>query len=418
MTSFTLFARLGLALAIGLLVGIERGWQLREERPGMRAAGVRTYALVGLLGGIWAALETYVGPVVLGFAALSFALCFALFAWGEERALNANSATGTVAGLVTFALGVLAVLGPPPVAASGAVAATLLLAERTALHTFVEELKWSELRAALILLVMTVILLPILPNRTVDPWGALNPSKLWLMTVSIAALSYVGYVSVRLLGRLRGLFFGAAAAAIVSSTAVTLNYSRLVRTEPEASDAIASGILVAWAVSLVRMTAVAVFLAPSLFQTLAPPIVAGAMVFAAAAFFFYWRAEDEKERVEIPLSEPFDLGLVLRFGLLLSVIVLAYKLTTAHFGAAGARPLAAIAGFADVDPITLSVAQTVKSGTSSLDAATQILIAASTNLATRMTIVAWTRNLRFALPLLGIAIAGLAALWATFWFFG
>src|SRR5215472_8037661 len=107
MTPLQLFARLGLALAIGLLIGIERGWQLRDEKEGMRAAGIRTYALVGLLGGVWAALSNYAGGIVLGFAAASFAACFTLFAWGEERTLNANSATGMIAGLVAFALGAL-----------------------------------------------------------------------------------------------------------------------------------------------------------------------------------------------------------------------------------------------------------------------------------------------------------------------
>src|SRR5436190_22877837 len=138
MDSIQLFGRLGLALAIGLLIGVERGWREREAKPGSRAAGIRTFALVGLLGGVWAALADFAGPIVLGFAAVAFAAGFILFEWNEARASNTSSATGMVAGLLTFALGALAVFGAMAQAAAAAVATALLLAARSSLHAFVE----------------------------------------------------------------------------------------------------------------------------------------------------------------------------------------------------------------------------------------------------------------------------------------
>src|SRR4051794_372593 len=135
MTSLEMFERLGLALAIGLLIGIERGWRERDARPGSRAAGIRTFALIGLLGGVTAALAQFGSALFLGFSIAAFAAAFALFEWSEAKASNTSSATGMVAGLVTFALAALAVYGATAQAAAGAVAAALLLAERSALHT-------------------------------------------------------------------------------------------------------------------------------------------------------------------------------------------------------------------------------------------------------------------------------------------
>ncbi len=411
MTSIALFERLGLALAIGLLIGIERGWHERDAKAGSRAAGIRTFALVGLLGGIWAALANFVGAIVLGFAAAAFACCFALFEWSEARSSNTNSATGMVAGLITFALGALAVFGATGAAAACAVATALLLAERTALHQFVERLKWPELRAALILLAMTVILLPVLPDRTVDPWGALNPRELWAMTVAIAALSYAGYICVQLMGERRGLLVGAATAALVSSTAVTLNYSALPRGDGPSRAAVSAGIAAAWAVSLLRMSAIAVIVAPALLRVLAPAAIAAALVLSIAAALWYAQSRDVQQREDAALREPFDLALVLRFGLLLAVVVLGYKLAIANFGSFGLLPLAAISGTADVDPITLAVARSMSAGTSASTAALLILTAGTTNFLTRTAILLYTRDFRFALPLIAMGVAALAAAW-------
>jgi uncharacterized membrane protein (DUF4010 family) len=413
MNSLELFERLGLALAIGLLIGIERGWRERDARPGSRAAGIRTFALIGLLGGVSAALAQLGPALFLGFSVVAFAAAFALFEWNEAKSSNTSSATGMVAGLVTFALAALAVYGATAQAAAGAVAAALLLAERSALHTFVERLRWSELRAALILLAMTVILLPLLPDRTVDPWNALNPRELWAMTAAIAALSYAGYVCVRLMGERRGLLFGAAAAALVSSTAVTMNYSALPRTNRSRSAAISAGIAIAWAMSLARMSALATFVAPPLIPALLPPVGIAVALLLLAASFWYLRSSGDVTDGDQLLSEPFDLGLVLRFGALLAVVVLVYKLAVARFGNMGLFPLAAVSGVADVDPITLAVARSAGVGVSVGNAAKLVLLAGTANFATRVVVMLSTRDMRFALPLVFVGATAIALAWAT-----
>ncbi len=181
-----------------------------------------------------ALLFPVVGGVALGFMAFAFAAGFTVFEWRESVKDNTLSATDLVAALVTFSLGIFAVLGNKAAAAAAAgVTVTGLLALRHPLHTFLRTLTWPELRSALLLLAMTFVLLPILPDRTIDPWDSLNPHKLWLITVAIAALSFVGYVAVRLAGARRGLLLAGAAGGLVSSTAVTLTYARLAKSEPE-----------------------------------------------------------------------------------------------------------------------------------------------------------------------------------------
>lgn len=170
-----LIARLGLALAIGLLVGLERGWRERNEPEGSRTAGIRTYGLSGLLGGISAAVAKGLSSeLVLVASFLGFAGVFAWFKVREATRDEDFSVTGVIAGLCVFLLGALAVAGEVQAAAAGGAALAAVLASREVLHELLKKLSWVELRSALILAVMTAIVLPILPNQTIDPWGGLN----------------------------------------------------------------------------------------------------------------------------------------------------------------------------------------------------------------------------------------------------
>ncbi len=400
--------RLALALAIGLLIGVERGWQERERKPGARAAGLRTYGLIGLLGGVWGSVGTVLGPVTLGFAALGFAGTFAVFEYRDVKATGSVSATGLVAALLAFALGAYAALGDMATAGAAAVAATVILAERDAMHGFLEKLSWTELRAALLLLVMTFVLLPILPNRTIDPWDTLNPYQLWLMAILIAALSYIGYVCVRLWGEQRGLLFAGAAGALVSSTTVTWTFAQMAKRAP--SGQISTGILAAWTISLLRMTAIALFVAPALLIPLALPLGAAAAVMAGAAALFYRRAGAAGDGAKLALKDPFDVVAVLRFTALLALVLMAATVVSrTATGDIGLPALAFASGLVDVDPITLSTAKLGQSVGYSY-AALVILIAAGANLIAKCSLAWMFGGARLAMPLIAIAaLAGAGA---------
>jgi uncharacterized membrane protein (DUF4010 family) len=407
MTTAEIFERLGLALAIGILFGIERGWQEREGDTG--SAGVRTYAMVGLLGGVWGFLAPLAGPVVLGFAALAFAVTFALFQWQELHDTQSHSAVGMVAGLLAFALGAYAVLGSRLAAGSAAVAATFILAERRALHGFVERLTWPELRSSLLLLIMTVVFLPVLPDRTIDPWGAFNPFQVWLITVIIGAVSFVGYVAVRLAGTRNGLLYAGVAGGLVSSTTVTWRFAALARHESGLWAAFVSGIAASWCVSLVRVLAIAFVISPPLALNLAKPLGFALIVVATASAIFYRFAERGSEGPELKLDNPFDIGETLRFGALLSVVLIASKWALAVIGNSGLIALASISGLADVDPITLSMGQAAGHSVTFPYAAVIVLIATAANTLTRC-VLAWSfGGVRLGAIMTTIASAGVIA---------
>jgi len=402
-----LFQRLGLSLAIGLLIGLERGWRERDQGEGTRTAGIRTFALIGLLGGLWGAMTPALGPVPMAAAGLAFAVAFILFQWRESTARNDYSVTSTVVGLIVFALGAFAVLGNQAVAAGAGVATLALLAARTNLHEFLKKLTWPELRSAVVLLAMTFLLLPVLPNRTVDPWGAINPYELWLLTVMIAVLAFVGYVAVRLLGEHRGLMISAAAGAIVSSTTVTLNNSRLAAQGGSDNPTLSVAILTAWMVSLTRMTAIAVAVNPMLLTALGPPIGVALAVLALAAFLFRQFSKDEKAHAQTVFANPLDILFVLRFGALLSAIVVASRILSSTFGEGGVLVLAGISGFVDVDPSTLAAARAAGASMSIGAAAQAIVLAAAANMVTKMAVTVLVGGIRFGAKL---TLAGVVAL--------
>ena len=277
MIDLEMLQRLALAVAIGLLIGIERGWQLRTKKDGRRVAGVRTFTLIGLCGGVCALLSE--GNILfLAIVFAGFAVSFALFEIQHMRLTRRYSATDLIAVLLTFALGAYAVRGKMTVAGAAAAVTALMLAERLILHGFVRRLTWLELRAALLLLVMTVVLLPVLPDRPIDPWSAINPYRVWLMTIMIAAVSFSGYVAMRLAGERRGLLFAGLMGGLVTSTTVTWTFARLAKHNDGMRLEVAAAILAAWIASLLRMAAIAVVIAPHMAGVLAAPIASAALV--------------------------------------------------------------------------------------------------------------------------------------------
>lgn len=392
-----LLQRAGLATAIGLLIGIERGWQEREAKDGTRVAGIRTFTLIGALGGMSALLP---GNLTLGLCVTAFALPFGFFEWRRARETGTWSATDFIAGLMTFVLGAYALRGDMALAAAGGVVVAAILAERHLMHTFLRRLKWIELRAALLLLVMTVVLLPALPDRTIDPWNALNPHQIWLMTVLVGGVSYVGYIAQRAAGERRGLLFAGIAGGLVTSTTVTWTFARLARRNVDATAEVIAAILAAWVVSLWRMTALAAAITPQLLLPLAPAMAVASGLLLAAAVFAYRAAAKTGAHCQA-LQDPFELSLMLRFAGLLAAIMLLAKLFSRGEGELFA--LGGLSGFLDVDPITLSMAKMARSGLAQSLAVSTILIAATANGVAKSILAIYFGGWRLGLYLSGMA---------------
>ncbi|MBX7199207.1 MAG: DUF4010 domain-containing protein [Rhodospirillaceae bacterium] len=406
MDTSELLQRFGIAVALGLLIGIERGWKERARAAGARVAGIRTYTLIALLGAMWAALSPDVGagPLVVGALVVGGGLTW--FHWRSQEAQGKVSVTGVVVGLIAYALGAYTLLGDRLAAIAIGVAVVVLLVSREYLHGLLRKITWPEMRSAVILLAMTFLALPVLPDKTVDPWGALNPHDVWLMTVLMAAISYAGYIVVRLETGSSALIHGAMAGSLVSSTMVTLVNARLAAKARTNNTAAATAVALGWAVSLARMTVVVAVVNLALLPKLAAPMAAAVAVLALAAYLLH-RAGGAGAAAKVEFGNPFDLPPLLGAGALLAAIMMAVKLLNDAFGQSGVLPLAAISGFTDVDPITISVARMT-----ALDAkvAVQaILLAAGANMITKIGISFVIGGMRFGLPLAGAGAGAILA---------
>jgi len=413
------FYHLGVALAIGLLIGTERGWKERGAGEGQRVAGVRTYGLIGLLGGGVVLLAEHLGPLLAGLAFVGLAGALATVYVVNLRRQDDVGITSLVAGLLTFVFGGLAAAGEVAVAAACAVVTTLLLSYKPLLHQWVGALESKELRAGIKLLLISVVLLPILPDRGYGPWQVLNPYTIWWMVVLIAAISFVGYFAIKIGGARRGTVFTGLFGGLASSTALTLHFARLARHDDGIMPLLAMGILLACGTMFARMLVIAAVVHPPLLPALAVPALVMALLVYGPALV-YWRL---KKRMETgaaqSLKNPLQLRAALGFGLLLGLVMLLGRALEEWFGELGVLALAAASGVADVDAITLSLARMSSEDLALRVAVAGMVIAAAVNGLAKAGIAAAVGGrrvgLQVGLPLLASAIGGLAATWWLVW---
>lgn len=409
------FSRLAMALGIGFLIGVERGWRHRDAPDGARAAGLRTHAVIGLSGGFAGLMLPAVGP--LGFAALtlSFAAAFIIFKVRESQHDKDLSVTGTIAGLLVYAIGVYAMWGDLRVAAAVGVTLVGLLAFKDALHGWLDNITWKELRSALLILAATAIALPLLPDRAIDPWGAINPRELWMLTILVAGASFAGYIAVRVLGGDVGVLAGAAAGALVSSTVVTAELGRRVRKGETHAAVGAAAAMLAAAVSVGRVLALVAVAAAPILPEAGPALVAALLAFVGGAFALRLfdreqAAGDSAQAVKSPL----DLISVAQFALFLGGVIIAGRLIADAFGQAGLLPFAATAGLADVDAVALAAGSLVRGGLDAGVGAHAVLVAVLMNTLAKGVIGAVTGGWRYS-GFYFLAALSAAAIAAAVW---
>ncbi len=413
METIELFQRLGLALAIGFLIGLERGWKTRNEPEGGRSAGLRTHALAGVLGGVWGALAVARpdgGLIALSLAFAVFGGAVIFFRYREARAEQTFGMTTVVAAMLAFTLGAYAVMGNMAVAGAMGVAVAALLAFKPVLHDWLQRISWVELRSGLLLLAMTFIMLPLLPKRTIDPWDTINPFELWLLTVMIAAISFAGYVAIKVVGERHGIIMTGVAGGLASSTAVTVTLAELAKEHPERRDPLVAGALFASATMIARVLVVVGTLGAVLLPRLLVPVALGGLVLLAAGTYFLGRQpENGVAEGKLQLKNPFDLATVLKFGALLTVVTVLAKLLTRVGGGEGVYALAAFSGIADVDAITLSMSRLAQDPASVSLAANAILIVVAVNTVAKAVLGWIAGGAEFGRQLLMVAAAAIAA---------
>ena len=408
----TLLYRLALALAIGLIVGLERGWKTRAEHGGMRLAGIRTFALAGLFGGATAALAE--GSPILVLAAGLVAIG-ALIAAGyvlNVRATQDYGLTTELALLTTYALGAGAVLGLAFEAAAAAIVMSLVLGFKAEVHRVVEGLERHELLATLQLLLIAAVLVPLLPNRDIGPWNALNPRTVGMLVLLIAGLSYLGYFAVRVLGPRLGVLLTALFGGLSSSTAITVAYARRARVLPTHAPLLGAGIALAAATMVPRLAIEIAVVNATILADLWPTF----LVLAAVPLLLLARVAFGKQRAqpdtEIALGNPLQLRTALTFGVLLSVLFVAAAALQEQLGDAGIYMTAAVAGLVDVDAVGLALARGAGRGIDAAVAERAIVVAVLVNTASKAALAAALGGgamLRTAAATLLAALAAAAA---------
>ena len=388
MFDLDLALRFAAALGLGLLLGIERE---RKRDAEVFFGGVRTFALIALLGAVGAFMERELNQgwlIIAAFVALS---ALVIVSYATTAARGELGITTEISAMLAFIVGALCGWQHVGVASVATVVCLLLLTFKDFLHRLARRVELADIEATLTFAVISVIILPLLPNQNFGPppLDVINPYKIWLMVVLIAGLNFLGYVLVKVLGNEHGLALTGILGGLVSSTAVTLSFSQRSRREPEMSSAFVLAIVIAWTIMFLRVVIMVGIinrvLAASLAVALGCMALAGLLVCLAL-----WRRRAHETGVVTAGANPFELGEAIKFGLLFGIVTIVAKAAETYLGATGLYVAGAVAGATDVDAIALSMANRATTTPESIKiAAYTIVIAVISNTLVKAGMVAF-----------------------------
>jgi uncharacterized membrane protein (DUF4010 family) len=369
------------ALIIGSLVGIERE-RSKALSGNVGIGGVRTFILFSLIGAVSAWLSQALDNAWIFVTAVAAVAALTVAGYVVQARVKPNAVglTTETAAVGVCLLGGACTVGYSGMALAVGIAVSAVLAYKESMHGLVAKLGSDDISAGVKLLAATFIVLPLLPTTAVDPWGVLKPRPIWTLVILIAALSLVGYVATRALGPQRGTALTGLSGGLVSSTAVTLAFAKQSREEGgKSDDALAGGLLLAWAVMGLRVLVIVAVLFAPLVRPLLLPFGAMMVVALGASVLFLRRARAQEPATagEVVLKNPFSLTSAAKFGLLFAVVLVVVAGVERYFPGRGYYVVAALAGLPDVDPITLSMAGLARSGGIDLATAVGALVVAA-----------------------------------------
>ena len=378
--------RILVALAIGLIVGMERGWHSRDEKTGLRSAGLRSFGFVSVLGALTALLSTQFGPVFMAVAFLALA-GFAVVSYVlTARASGDYGITTELTLLLTFNLGALAMMGWVVEAIAVSVITSLLLGFKQELHRSLEQLDKQELAATLQLLLLAAVVLPLLPNQDVGPWQALNPRSIGILVLLIAGISYIGYFAMSYLGDRVGITISGILGGLASSTALTVAFARLSRSKSALTPLLAAGIALAAGMMVPRLWLELFAVNRLLLPQIVGPTVALALVPLVAAILISRSVPNRALSSTLTLGNPLQLQAVLGYAVMLMVLFVVVGGMNRWLGNAGVYAIAAVSGITDVDAVSLSIARATTYDLNLSVASLGILLAAWSNTVAKVAI--------------------------------
>ena len=366
-----------MALLMGLLIGLERQHSQRSDEP--LFAGVRTFPII-VLTGYLCGLLTKAGFAWVLPVALAGTCAIVVTAYAETLSGPHKGATTEFVALLAFILGAMTALGFMIPAATFAVVATLLLSFKEFLHELAAKIREDEIYAILKFGIVSVIVLPLLPNRSYGPFQVLNPRLIWWMVVLISAVSMIGYVLMRSLGAQQGIIVTGLLGGLASSTATTVGLSQKAR---EAAAGLAKcfalGIVIASTIMFLRQLILTFVIERDLAYALLLPLLLPVSIGAGAAVIL-WKQKNEAAKAALDVKNPMELGSAIKFGLIFAVILLLARAAYQYLGTSGIYLAGAAAGLADVDAFTISAAGLAQQGVLARNTAgASILLAGAMN---------------------------------------
>lgn len=359
MTELDTALRLAVAGLCGLAVGVEREWSGHATGPDARFAGVRTFLLLGTTGGIAGWLFETTGPALPAALLLaSGGLIVAAYVTAARRSARAIDGTTETAAVLVLGMGLLAGLGSLAVASGIAAVTVLALGEKETIRDFVKRIGREEMQAALQFAVLALVVLPLLPEGPFGPLGGIRPRALWMVILIFSAINFAGYVARRALGDSRGYLATGALGGLVSSTAVTLTFSRQSRIDEGDAPALAAGTVAACTVLVLRVLVVILVmnsaLAPFAAFALWPMFVMGGVILLLA----HRRLGDSKAQASAPEAHnPLRLGSAVVMAVGFQAVLMLLNLLQSRFGDPGVYASAALAGLTDMDALTFSMSR-------------------------------------------------------------
>lgn len=409
---------LAVALGLGLLVGLQREWAEPE------VAGIRTFALISLLGAVSALLARSFGGWILaaglaGVAALLVVGDAARMRRAEEMDGEVDPGITTeVAALAMFGIGALVVVQRHALALVLGGTVAVLLQWKEPLHGLVRRIGEADLKAIMRLALLALVVLPLLPDRAYGPYSVLNPFQIWLMVVLIVGISLAAYAAYKLFGQRRGTLTAGFMGGLISSTATAVSYARRAARDPDRAPAAALVVFLSSTVVFARVLVEIAVVAPGELDVLAPPVVTMMAFMGCVAFVAYRQVRGRLAGEPEEREPPSDLRAAVTFGLLYAAVLFAVAAAREHLGPGGLYAVAGLSGLTDMDAITLSTTQLVRQG--EITAATGwrlVLVGGMANLVFKAGAVAvlGTRRLALRVALLfAVALAGggaILALW-------
>ncbi len=377
------FLSLLIALGLGLLVG------LQKERSKSLLAGLKTFALVTVFGALAATLATALGAwiVVGGLIAVTALMVTGNYVLVKEGSTDPGQTT-EVAVILMYLVGVLTVLGPREVAIVVGATTAVLLHLREELKSFVARLSDKDVRAFMQFVLISLVVLPVLPDRTYGPFQVLNPREIWLMVVLIVGINVAGYAALRLFGARAGTALAGVLGGIVSSTATTVGYARITKAAPERTHVAVIVVWIASGVVFVRILVEVSAVAPAFVGRVAGPIGVMLAIFLVLAFIVF-RSGTRPGKTPLDPGNPSELKPALFFAAMYAAVLLAVSGAERYLGGAGLYGAAALSGLTDIDAITLSTSQLVEVGRIDPERGWRLILVASlSNLAFKLGMVA------------------------------